>query len=133
MSDLFSKLLSEQDEQRQQVLTSVAEEPSTSKFAQPRTHASDNVRKDSREETRNTVSEQPPEHRSTPLLVLPTRNEIEELTFQLRHTLKVKVQAEIPPDWQDQLDQIANQLKIGKLELYRFIIAEFLGKVKRKS
>jgi len=65
--------------------------------------------------------------------VCPTRDEIQEFSFQLRDTLKVKVQAEVPHTWQKELEDIARQLDVKKLELYRFILGEFLGKVKRKQ
>ena len=63
----------------------------------------------------------------------PSRNEIQEFSFQLRDEMKVKVQAEVPPAWQKELDNLAHALGIRKLELYRFILGEFLGKVKRKQ
>jgi hypothetical protein len=46
---------------------------------------------------------------------------------------RVKVQAEVPHQWQEELDEVARQLRVKKLELYRFILGEFLGKVKRKQ
>ena len=64
---------------------------------------------------------------------LPTRDEIQELSFRLRDELKVKVQAEVPHRWQKQLKEIARELNVKKLELYRFILGEFLGKVRRKK
>jgi hypothetical protein len=64
---------------------------------------------------------------------LPSRDEIQEFSFRLRDTLKVKVQAEVPHQWQGELEEIARQLKVKKLELYRFILGEFLGKVKRRG
>jgi len=64
---------------------------------------------------------------------LPTRDEIQEFSFRLRDELKVKVQAEVPHGWQQEFDEIARQLDVKKLELYRFIIGEFLGKVERKK
>ena len=64
---------------------------------------------------------------------LPTRNEIQEFSFKLRDELKVKVQAEVPPAWQKELDDMAHDLGVKKLELYRYILGEFLGKVKRQS
>jgi hypothetical protein len=64
---------------------------------------------------------------------LPTRDEIQEFSFRLRDELKVKVQAEVPHRWQKQLQEIARELNVKKLELYRFIIGEFLGKVRRKK
>lgn len=64
---------------------------------------------------------------------LPTRDEIQEFSFRLRDSLKVKVQAEVPHEWQDELEEVARKLDVKKLELYRFIIGQFLGKVKRKK
>lgn len=64
---------------------------------------------------------------------LPTRDEIQEFSFRLRDELKVKVQAEVPHHWQDELEEVARLLKVKKLELYRFVIGEFLGKVKLKK
>lgn len=63
----------------------------------------------------------------------PTRNEIQEFSFRLRDQLKVKVQAEVPHPWQKELEEIARKHNVRKLELYRFMIGEFLGKVKRKG
>ena len=62
----------------------------------------------------------------------PSRDEIQEFSFRLRDQLKVKVQAEVPYRWQAELQEIARELKVKKLELYRFILGEFLGNVKRK-
>jgi hypothetical protein len=63
---------------------------------------------------------------------LPTRDAIQEFSFQLRDELKVKVQAEVPYGWQTELEEVARQLRVKKLELYRFIIGEFLGKLKQE-
>lgn len=64
---------------------------------------------------------------------LPSRDEIQEFSFRLRDSLKVKVQAEVPHEWQGELEGLARDLNVKKLELYRFILGEFLGKVKRKE
>ena len=64
---------------------------------------------------------------------LPTRDEIQQFSFRLRDELKVKVQAEVPHQWQKELEEIARRLDVKKLELYRFIIGEFLGQVERKK
>jgi hypothetical protein len=64
---------------------------------------------------------------------LPSRDDIQEFTFRLRDELKVKVQAEVPHHWQKELEDVARELNVKKLELYRFIIGEFLGKVKRNK
>lgn len=63
----------------------------------------------------------------------PTRDEIQEFSFRLRDTLKVKVQAEVPHEWQLELEEIARELNVKKLELYRFIYGDFLGKVRDKK
>lgn len=63
---------------------------------------------------------------------LPTRTEIQEFSFRLRDDIKVKVQAEVPYEWQNELEETARKLDVKKLELYRYIFGEFLGKVKRK-
>lgn len=86
---------------------------STRKRATPRQGARDNPRENSRK--------------------LPTRDEIQEFSFRLRDSLKVKVQAEVPHEWQTELENLARDLNVKKLELYRFILGEFLGKVKRKA
>ena len=64
---------------------------------------------------------------------LPTRDEIQEFSFSLRDQLKVKVQAEVPHQWHAELADMAQNLKVKKLELYRFILGEFLGKVSRRE
>ena len=64
---------------------------------------------------------------------LPTRDEIQEFSFRLRDTLKVKVQAEVPHEWQGELEEIARELNVKKLELYRFIYGDFLGKIRGKK
>jgi hypothetical protein len=95
----------------------------TRKVTQPR----DN----SRELSRDIPRENTCEHKQD----WPTRDEIQELSFRLRDELrlKTKVQSEVPYQWQDELEALATQLKVKKLELYRYIIAEFLGKVRRGS
>ena len=78
-------------------------------------------------------SREKPRQLSDAPVPLPSRNEIQEFSFKLRDELKVKVQAEVPPAWQKELDNLAHDLGVKKLELYRFILGEFLGKVQRKS
>jgi hypothetical protein len=63
----------------------------------------------------------------------PTREEIQEFSFRLRDQLKVKLQAEVPHRWQKELEELARELNVRKLELYRYMIGEFLEKVKRKK
>ena len=97
----------------------------TSKHTQqataPRERSSDEARENIRERRRKKARE------------LPARDEIQEFSFRLRDELKVKVQAEVPHQWQKDLEKIARELNVKRLELYRFILGEFLGKVKRKQ
>ena len=58
---------------------------------------------------------------------------MQEFSFRLRDELKVKVQAEVPHTWQKELEEVARGMNVKKLELYRFIFGEFLGKVWRKK
>ncbi|HEY5729495.1 MAG TPA: hypothetical protein VLA72_01905 [Anaerolineales bacterium] len=60
----------------------------------------------------------------------PTRDEVQEFSFRLRDDLKVKVQAEVPHGWQKELEEIARQMDVKKLELYRFIIGKFVSSQK---
>ncbi len=76
--------------------------------------------------------QKPREKLLEPVLSLPIRDEVQEFSFRLRDELKVKVQAEVPHTWQKELEEVARNLDVKKLELYRFIFGEFLGKVKRK-
>ena len=64
---------------------------------------------------------------------MPCQAVCQGFNFRLRDELKVKVQAEVPHKWQNELEEVAHMLNVKKLELYRFIIGEFLGKVKRKE
>lgn len=86
-----------------------------------------------RDTSRDTLREKPRDTSRGASRNLPTRDEIQEFSFQLRDELKVKVQAEVPYRWQDELEELARQLHVKKLELYRFILGEFLGKVRRKN
>jgi hypothetical protein len=81
----------------------------------------------SRDKSRGLSRSQSPDHKSW-----PSRDEIQEFSFKLRDEHKVKVQAEVPPQWQKEFDDLTYALGVKKLELYRFILGEFLGKVQRK-
>ena len=96
----------------------------TSKVTRKRTSATPRPRHPARKGTRA-----PSRHKARSL---PSRDEIQEFSFRLRDDLKVKVQAEVPHGWQKELEEMSRQLDVKKLELYRFILGEFLGKVKRK-
>lgn len=124
MTNLFTQLQQESNAQKETINppspvieqeSKSATEPVTQKVTQPR----DRSRESSRDKSRKTTSS------------IPTRDEIQEFSFSLRDELKVKVQAEVPHYWQKELDDLARDLNVKKLELYRFIIGDFLGKTKR--
>lgn len=56
---------------------------------------------------------------------------IETLAFQLRKHPKFRVNADIPKEWKDELDDMAYRLKVGKYDLMTYIIAQFLGKLEQ--
>jgi hypothetical protein len=58
---------------------------------------------------------------------LPTTEEVEDLSYALRRVPKTRVNADVPQEWKDQLDEIAYQLRVGKYELMLYVIGEFLG------
>ncbi len=124
MSDLFTKLMVEGQQQKQQVETSRRPPGPGHKGTVEITPEPTVVRDLSRATSRDNPRDIP--------RGLPSRDEIQGFSFQLRDELKVKVQAEVPHGWQDELEAIALRLKVRKLELYRFILGEFLGKVQRK-
>jgi len=101
----------------------------TRKTTRQPTRSRDKVRDTLRDKSRGTVRDN---LRSTSR-DLPSRDEIQEFSFRLRDELRVKVQAEVPPQWQKELDKMAQDLDVKKLELYRFIFGKFLGKVRRKT
>jgi len=86
-----------------------------------------------REVSRDNTRIIPSDNASEKTRNLPTRDEIQEFSFRLRDEINVKVQAEVPYQWQKELEKISRRLDVKKLELYRFIIGEFIGKVHRKK
>ncbi|MFC1959375.1 hypothetical protein ACFLYO_01575 [Chloroflexota bacterium] len=108
----------------------------TRKATPERDHSREEKNKPSRNKTRrlsrDKIRDQSPENETPPSRDLPSRDEIQEFSFQQRDELKVKVQAEVPHLWQKELEETARELNVKKLELYRYIIGEFLGKVQRK-
>ena len=115
MSNLFSDLQKARDDQRKVI--EGKQKKTKSKVTRVRDKSSDTSRGKPRGKSRD----------------LPTRDEVQEFSFRLRDELNRKLQAEVPHQWLEELDQIARRLKVKKLELYRFILGEFLGKVRRKK
>ena len=63
----------------------------------------------------------------------PTTEAIEQLNFELRKIPKVRVNADIPPEWKDKLDDLAHKLRVGKYEFMLYLIALAIGKVQAKD
>jgi hypothetical protein len=127
MSNLFTDLEKARAEQRETLAVKgpSPQPPPTQKITQARDHPRGVSRGSPRGRTRGKSRAKPRN--------LPTRDEIQEFSFRLRDELKVKVQAEVPHRWQKELEGIARELDVKKLELYRFILGEFLGKVRRQD
>lgn len=116
-----SPKLSEKTTSKDQFSTQKATSKTTQNPPRLRTRSSDIPRNKPRKST------------SSDSLNLPTRDEVQEFSFRLRDELKAKVQAEVPHQWTQELEDVARQLNVRKLELYRFILGEFLGKVDRNK
>lgn len=72
-------------------------------------------------------------HMSSILSNPPTTEAIEQLSFELRKTAKVRVNADIPQEWKDKLDDLAHKLRVGKYEFMLYLIALAIGKVQAKD
>ncbi len=135
MSDIFTKLLDEQEKQQKQVSEVKAREQNqelapqdnlAQKDAQQSEQVSKPLSKD--KSPRSRVQERPRENK----ISLPSAEAIETMAFQLRKTRKTKVNTEIAEEWKEELDAITFQLKVGKYELLEYIIGSFLEKVGEK-
>ena len=118
---IYAEAMKRKQEEEQQ-LTS---KPSTPNVTRKPTRARDQSRDTARTRPRGKSRGKPRD--------FPTRNEIQVFSFRLRDQIKVKVQAEVPHQWHTELADIAQNLNVKKLELYRFILGEFLGKVRRRQ
>jgi len=135
MSDIFTKLLDEQEKQQKQVSEVKAREQNkelapqdnlAQKDAQQSEQVSKPLSKDKSPQSK--VQERPRENK----ISLPSAEAIETMAFQLRKTRKTKVNTEIAEEWKEELDEITFQLKVGKYELLEYIIGSFLEKVGEK-
>ena len=141
MSNKSITVYAEALKRQQQETQPKATEPSTLKVTQVSTQARDNAldslldnsSDNARGNLHTHVGHKSRAHSRIRLSNYPSRDEIQEFTFRLRDEVKVKVQAEVPIHWQEELYEIASEINVKKLELYRFIIGEFLRKVKRKG
>ena len=130
---VYAAALKRQKEEEERKPTRKSTRESTRVRDNPRDMPRDKSRDNSRDQARDTSRGKPRDNTRGKSRALPTRDEIQGFSFQLRDELRVKIQAEVPPQWQTELEETARELNVKKLELYRFIIGEFLGKVKRKN
>lgn len=137
MSNKAISVYAEALERNRQEETKQVAKKATSKVTRKSTRVRDNPRGISRDNSRDNSSDnshgKPRAKSRGKSRSLPTRDEIQGFGFRLRDELRVKVQAEVPHQWQKDFDEIARDLNVKKLELYRFILGEFLGKVRRKG
>jgi hypothetical protein len=59
----------------------------------------------------------------------PTQEAIEFLAFELRKVKKERINADVPEDWKQELDDLAHRLGVGKYELVMYVVGQFLGRV----
>lgn len=137
MSNRAISVYAEALKRKEQEETKQVSEKEAPKVTRKSTRVRDTPRDTSRDNSRDNSSDisrgKPRKKSREKPRSLPTRDEIQEFGFRLRDELRVKVQAEVPHRWQKELDEIARGLNVKKLELYRFILGEFLGKVRRKK
>ena len=130
---VYAEALKRQQQENKQVDTVSSTANHTREFTRPITYPRDNAREESRTQLRDDARKTSRKVNKVSENTLPTRDEIQGFSFRLRDELRVKVQAEVPHSWQKELQEIARELDVKKLELYRFILGEFLGKVKRQN
>src|SRR5438132_736011 len=53
---------------------------------------------------------------------LPAADEVEDLAYRLRKENKVRVNADVPAEWKERLDDLAHKLRVGKYELMLYVI-----------
>lgn len=113
----FTDLQKESDKQKQQATGAV--QPETSELAQK---SAQKV-----EQKTEQLSKPLSKGMSKDVLKTLSSDEIEALNFRLRKITKTKINAEVPPEWKQRLDDMAYQLGVGKYELVMYIIGRFLG------
>jgi hypothetical protein len=64
---------------------------------------------------------------------MPSKDEVEEFNWKLRRERFQKFTTDIPSSWLKELNDMAYEMDVKKIELYRYMIAEFLWKVKRRK
>jgi hypothetical protein len=130
---IYAEALKRRQKEEGQRVTENKKSETAPKVTRKSTQTRDTSRDTSRAVLRDTLRSDAREKPRGKPRDLPTRDEIQEFSFRLRDELKVKVQAEVPHQWQKELEEVARELNVKKLELYRFVIGEFLDKVKRKQ
>jgi hypothetical protein len=137
--NLFTRLNEESDKQKQQleppkntVASPQTSTPTTDAETTPGTapaHARDRTQKST--QSRHPSRDLPRGNSRN----LPTRHDIQYFNFDLKvnDQLKAtaKAQADLPLEWIEELESLTQSMKVGKLELYRFIFGQFLGKVEK--
>lgn len=113
MSNLFSELEKAREEQRAVLAQPPSEQAPENEDTQKSTQVSKRISKP----LSKTMSK------------IPTTDDIETLAFRLRKIPKSRVNADIPADWKERLDDLAFRLRVGKYDLMLYVIAYFLGEI----
>ena len=63
---------------------------------------------------------------------IPTKQEIEQYLFQYRELPTDNKNMEIPREWLQEITRISKEMDLkAEVQLYRYIIGQFLGKVRK--
>lgn len=60
---------------------------------------------------------------------LPSADEVEEMVFRLRKASKIRINADFPEAWKQELDEYAHQAGVGKYHLVMYAVGKMLGKI----
>lgn len=60
---------------------------------------------------------------------LPTADEVEEVVFRMRKARKIRINADFPEAWKQELDEYAHQAGVGKYHLVMYAVGKMLGKI----
>lgn len=60
---------------------------------------------------------------------LPTADEVDEVVFRMRKARKIRINADFPEEWKQELDEYAHQAGVGKYHLVMYAVGKMLGKI----
>ena len=60
---------------------------------------------------------------------LPPAEVVEEMVFRFRKETKIRINADFPEAWKQELDEYAHQAGVGKYHLVMYAVGQMLGKI----